>query len=182
LTSKQPKKPLGTPFEQKQSNKHSCLINTCIIKIGDIKMALVRFTNSKNQGVNQWVNDFFAPFATDSFLADRTIARVPAVNISETDEAYQIELAAPGLEKSDFKVHIDQDVLTITVEKSTQNTQSTQKYNKKEFSYTSFTRSFTLPENAEQNDIVAKYQDGILHLQIAKKVMVKPETKEIVIQ
>jgi HSP20 family protein len=145
-------------------------------------MALVRFTNPRNQGVNHFVNDFFAPFATDSFLADRQMSRIPAVNISESSEAYHIDLAAPGLDKNDFKVQIENDVIAITVEKENIQHADGLKFNKREFSYTSFTRSFSLPENADQGMIEAKYNEGVLQVMIAKKVSEKPVSKQIEIQ
>ena len=145
-------------------------------------MALVRFSNNKNQGVNQWVNDFFAPLAHDSFYADRTISRVPAVNISESPTAYHIELAAPGVDKGDFNVQVEGDVLTISAERKGSSTTEDKKFSKREFSYSSFTRSFTLPDNAQQSQITGKYQDGVLFVTVAKKEEAKPVSQQIDIQ
>src|SRR5690606_28724891 len=121
-------------------------------------MTLVKFSGNKNREVDNWVNDFFNPVFNDSFLSDRFISRVPAVNVAETSDAFHIELAAPGLEKGDFKINVDNDVLTISAEKKVESTtDDSKKYSKREYSYTSFTRSFTLPESIDHNSIDANY-------------------------
>ncbi|WP_257667542.1 Hsp20/alpha crystallin family protein [Parapedobacter tibetensis] len=132
-------------------------------------MTLVKFSGNKNRGVDNWVNDLFNPIFNDSFLADRFISRVPAVNVAETNEAYHIELAAPGLEKGDFKINVDGDVLTISAERKSETKDESKKYSKREYSYASFTRSFTLPESIDHNKINAQYHEGILKVEIGKK-------------
>ena len=144
-------------------------------------MALVKFNGNRNAGVD-WVNDFFSPIFNDSFVSDRFISRVPAVNIAETAEAYHIELAAPGLEKGDFKINVDKDVLTISGEKSTESNSGDKKYSKREYSYTSFTRSFTLPEGVDPNKIRANYKDGVLNLEVGKKEEAKAVSRLIEVQ
>jgi len=81
-------------------------------------MTLVKFNEGKNRGslVRPGFDDIFESIMNDTFLSDRMVSRVPAVNISETDGHYHIELAAPGLKKDDFKVNLDRDVLTISAE------------------------------------------------------------------
>lgn len=142
-------------------------------------MALIKFGGNKPGSVDQFMNDFFSPIFTDSFIADRFISRVPAVNIAETNEAYHIELAAPGLEKGDFKINIDGDVLSISGEKKLERHSEDKKYSKREYSYTSFTRSFTLPEGIDHHKIEASYKDGILALHIAKKEEAKTPSRLI---
>ena len=132
-------------------------------------MTLVKFQGNKNRGVDNWVNDFFNPIFNDSFLSDRFTSRVPAVNIAETSEAYHIELAAPGLEKGDFKINVDGDVLTISAEKKSETKDENKKYSKREYSYASFTRSFTLPDSIDHSGINANYQDGVLKVAVGKK-------------
>ncbi len=110
-------------------------------------MTLVKFNPAKNNSsVNPWFNDVFESVFNDSLLTDRLVSRVPAVNIAETDGDFQIELAVPGLKKEDFKINIDKNVLSISSEKKNENSQEGKKFSKREYSYTSFTRSFTLPE------------------------------------
>jgi len=142
-------------------------------------MTLVKFQGNKNRSVDNWVNEFFNPLFNDSFLSDRFISRVPAVNVSETADAYHIELAAPGLEKGDFKINVDGDVLTISAEKKVENTDEGKKYSKREYSYSSFTRSFTLPESIDHGSIEANYKDGVLSVGIAKKEEAKVASRLI---
>lgn len=140
-------------------------------------MALVKFNGKR--GMDHWMNDFFSPVFNESFVADRFISRVPAVNVAETNDAYMVELAAPGLEKSDFKINMDGDVLTVSGEKKAESVDEDKKYSKREYSYTSFTRSFTLPESIDHTKIAATYEDGILKLEIGKKEEAKAVSKLI---
>src|SRR5271165_2314596 len=132
-------------------------------------MTLVKFnTDKRNQALMPGFSDVFESFFNDTFLSDRMVARVPAVNISESDENFHIELAAPGLKKQDFKINIDDNTLNISVEQQSENTESNRKFNKREYSYNSFVRSFTLPEIADNSRIEAAYEDGVLRIDVAK--------------
>lgn len=96
---------------------------------------------------------------------------LPAVNIRETDDALEIEMAAPGMKRDDFRIELDNHLLTISAEhqNNTEEKDKTGDFTRKEFSYHSFQRSFTLPENRIKGDsIQAKYMDGILKLTIPK--------------
>jgi HSP20 family protein len=108
----------------------------------------------------------------------------PAINIKESDTVYQIELAAPGMEKSDFKISIDQDLLSITTEKPEEKTENAEKYNRKEFGYLLFKRSFILAElKIETEKIEAKYEAGVLIITVPKKVEQENKTvKAIVVE
>lgn len=134
-------------------------------------MALIKFPNRaiNTDSVNPFVNSVFDNFFNDSFLSDRLVTRVPAVNITESSDAYNIELAAPGLKKSDFKINVDKNLITISVEKKEESTEEDKVFSKKEFSYTSFSRSFSLPDTVDYNSIDANYEDGVLELKIGKK-------------
>lgn len=134
-------------------------------------MALIKFpTKTVNtDSVNPFVNSVFDNLFNDSFISDRLVTRVPAVNITETAEAFAIELAAPGLQKSDFKINVDKNIISIGVDKSDEAEIDEKLYSKKEYSYTSFTRSFTLPETIDYSNIDASYTDGILQVKIGKK-------------
>lgn len=121
-------------------------------------------------------------FNNDMFNIPAFVSRgttVPAVNISETEKEFTVELAAPGMKKSDFKVNIERNVLSISSEQKTENTQEDKNYTRKEFSYQSFMRSFTLPESVDQEKIDAKYNDGVLKLVLHKKEEMIPKSKEI---
>ncbi len=107
---------------------------------------------------------------------------VPTVNIRETNEAYQVEMAAPGMEKKDFKVELEGNLLTISSEKEYQPDETEgSKYSLKEFSYQSFQRSFSLPKDVVDADkISAIYQNGVLHLSIPKKEEVKQKASRLI--
>ncbi len=146
-------------------------------------MALVKFNDRRDSGPLAPVfNDIFENFFNDAFMSDRIISRVPAVNISETDDHYHIELAAPGLKKDNFKINLERNVLTISAEKQTEQTENDKKYNKREYSYTSFVRSFTLPESADDANIDAAYTDGVLTISVAKKEEAKMTSRQIAIK
>ncbi|GAA4914268.1 Hsp20/alpha crystallin family protein [Mucilaginibacter defluvii] len=145
-------------------------------------MTLVKFGNNRNRSVSPFFSDVFDSFLNDSFVSDRLASRVPAVNIAETENEFHIELAVPGLKKEDFKINLDKNVLSISAEKKTENVDEGKKYSKREYSYNSFVRSFTLPESADQSRIEADYTDGILKLSVAKKEEAKVQSREIVIK
>ncbi|MGP8214202.1 MAG: Hsp20/alpha crystallin family protein [Bacteroidia bacterium] len=95
----------------------------------------------------------------------------PAVNIKETDESYEMEVAAPGLNKDNFKVELDNNLLVISARQESSNEEKDNKgnYTRREFSYETFQRTFSLPEKmVEKEKISAKYRDGILHVSIPK--------------
>ena len=93
---------------------------------------------------------------------------VPSVNIKENEREFNIELAAPGFNKNDLKVDVDDNVLTITAEGREEKKEEDELYTKKEFSYNSFYRSFMLPQSIDAEKVAAKYADGILKLSISK--------------
>ncbi len=140
-------------------------------------MSLVKF-NSRPFG-NLITQDFFD---IDDFFDNRSWVRnmmpdnfwngkrsEPALNIRETDDNFEIELAAPGFEKKDFDVTIEDGCLNIQAEKSTSEEQKEDSYTRREFSYNSFERSLQLPESIKQEAIKAKYADGILSFSLTKK-------------
>ncbi|TZF83600.1 Hsp20/alpha crystallin family protein [Pedobacter sp. BS3] len=145
-------------------------------------MTLVKFANPKSSTPATWFNDVFDSFFNDSFVSDRLTSRVPAVNIAETENEYHIELAAPGLKKDDFKINLDKDVLSISVESKNETTDENKKYSRREYSYTSFVRSFTLPESADHAKIDAEYTDGVLKINVAKKEEAKYQPREIAVK
>ncbi|NNM94024.1 MAG: Hsp20/alpha crystallin family protein [Bacteroidia bacterium] len=105
---------------------------------------------------------------------------VPSVNIVETSNNFQIEMAAPGMEKKDFKVEVDNGVLTISSEKENEKEEKGKNYTRKEFSYNAFSRSFSLPENCLPEKISAAYDNGLLTLTLPKQeVSISKPKKEI---
>jgi HSP20 family protein len=107
-------------------------------------------------------------FRDDAVIPSMVGNSVPAVNISEEKDKYKIEVAVPGMEKNDFKLNLDNNVLTISCEKETKEESGDQKYSRKEFSFTSFQRSFAMPEGVNQEKIDASYKDGLLIIQLPK--------------
>ncbi|MDR2269342.1 MAG: Hsp20/alpha crystallin family protein [Sphingobacterium sp.] len=134
-------------------------------------MALIKFpTKSLNtDAVNPFVNTVFDNLFNDNFISDRLVSRVPAVNISESEKSFKIEMAAPGLDKADFKINVDKNLITISAEKKEEQVSEEKLYSKKEFNYSSFSRSFTLPETVDYSNIEAAYEGGILILTVGKK-------------
>lgn len=112
------------------------------------------------------LSDFFAP-EDRFFTGDSPVA----VNVKETDKNYEVEVAAPGFEKKDFQIDVNNGVLTISGERKTESKKEEDhgRYTHREFGYTSFTRSFNLPSNTTEDDVSAKYDGGILRLSISKK-------------
>jgi HSP20 family protein len=115
------------------------------------------FLNRRNSDI---MNDFFG--FGDSF-------NMPAVNISEHDDNYRIELAAPGMNKKDFKVNVENDLLTISFERKAENEEKKENYLRREFGYQSFERSFSLGENVDVDKIKAEHKNGILSIEVPKK-------------
>ena len=114
-------------------------------------------------------SDFFGQDFLSNFFENQTGINTPAVNIKETDKDFMIELAAPGLVKDDFKIDVDNDVLSISCEKEKKDEDKDNNYVRREFSYCSFKRTFSLPESANVEKIKAKHKDGILTIDIPKK-------------
>lgn len=113
---------------------------------------------------------FFNPFRENGFI--------PATNIIENENSFSIELAAPGMKKDDFKINLENSVLTLSSEKKMENNEEKENYTRREFQYGSFRRSFNLPKTVETDKIKASYENGILKVEIPKKEETKV-SKEI---
>ena len=130
-------------------------------------------------------NSFFDDFFTKDFFGTELHTPFngthPSVNVIEHDDAFNIEVAAPGLNKDDFKLELDNDILTISFEKKSEEETKKGKYTRREFSFNSFKRSFTLPEHVvEAEKIEAKYEDGILRLNLPKREEAKVQPKRTI--
>jgi HSP20 family protein len=99
----------------------------------------------------------------------------PAANIVENNDEFKIEVAAPGLNKDDFKINLDNNELTISANKEVKNEEKNETFTHKEFGYSSFTRSFTLPDSVHEENISAEHKDGILTIHVPKKEEAKPK-------
>jgi HSP20 family protein len=116
----------------------------------------------------------FSPFLSNLFDDDFFPAltnrynSIPAVNIKESDKDFVLELAVPGIDKKDLKIDINDDVVTISSESRSEKEEDNDGYKRKEFSYSTFCRSFYLPENVNRDKIQASYKDGILKVELPK--------------
>ncbi|MDX1627201.1 MAG: Hsp20/alpha crystallin family protein [Fulvivirga sp.] len=134
-------------------------------------------------------NDLFPTFFDDFFGRDwffnndlEARSTMPSVNIKENEDGYAVEMAAPGMNKKDFKVELDDNTLTISYEKeqSKQDKDDEGRFTKREFNYQSFSRSFTLPNTVESDKIEATYKDGLLKLNIPKKEEAKQKPSRMI--
>ncbi|MBC8755872.1 Hsp20/alpha crystallin family protein [Kordia sp. YSTF-M3] len=141
-------------------------------------MSLIKFRKKRPFG-NLIASDFFD---SDPFFGNRLWntsffngdfwngkSQEPALNVKETDEAYEVELAAPGFSKKDFEVTIDDGYLNISAEKSESKEEDDDNYTRKEFSYNSFEKRLQLPNSVKDEDVKATYKDGILSFDLIKK-------------
>jgi len=112
--------------------------------------------------------DFFNRNFPASFTADAG-RFTPSVNVSETDAAFKLEFAVPGFEKKDFNVEIEKDYIKVSGKKETSNEVREKSYTRREFSFGSFERMFSIPENVDSENIQAQYENGILNLVLPKK-------------
>jgi len=151
----------------------------------NLTMALVKFNNrAANKSFNNFMDDFFATVPSifrDDFVTPSFRSFTP-VNIRETENDYVLEVVAPGFQKEDFKINLDNNTLTISAEKKEETENKNEKFIRKEFEQQSFNRSFTIDENINAENISAKYVNGVLILNLLKKQEVKPSVKEISIQ
>lgn len=118
---------------------------------------------------SNFIDNFFNHSLSNVIGSDMTASN-PAVNIVETDEYFRVELAAPGLEKEDFNIQVEKDTLNIEAKKEVKEATTTEKFTRREFNYTSFKRSFHLPEQVQLENIGATYEDGILKVVLPKEV------------
>lgn len=133
-------------------------------------------TNSKTSATSRtpnlatWLDDFFDRDLSSVFTSNfNTGITLPKVNIKETADDYIVEMAVPGLKKSDIKIDVDNQLLAISSEAKEEKKTTQDSYTRREFGYSSFKRTFTLPETVDDDKINAKYVDGILNIVLPKK-------------
>jgi HSP20 family protein len=137
-------------------------------------MTLIKYQNNLPNILSRFLENDLENWNTQNYTeANSTL---PAVNIRENTEEYGIEVAVPGFDKNDFNINLDNDLLTISSEKIVDHeVKEDERFTRKEFSYQSFKRTFTLPELVEGDKITAKYENGILKIVIPKKEEAKPK-------
>ncbi len=126
-------------------------------------------TRKPFSGLTSTFNDFFEPWS--EWFQDGVMGKqlsLPKCNITEDKSSYGLELAAPGLHKGDFKISVDGNILTVSSQKEENKEEKKDQYTRREYNYSSFSRSFTLPEEVEQDKIEATYDGGILKLTLPK--------------
>jgi len=142
-------------------------------------MSLVRFTNQVPSMFDRLFEGDLFDWSNRNFSLTNTT--LPSVNIKENADEYKVEVAAPGFDKNDFKLQLDHDLLTISSEKKVETeTKDDERFTKREFSYQSFSRSFTLPQTADGDRIQANYDNGILNVSIPKKEEAKPKPTRMI--
>jgi len=137
-------------------------------------MALMRFSNQYPSLFDRFFDNELFDWSSRNF--SNTNTTLPSVNIKESTDGFEVEVAAPGLTKDDFRIELNHDLLTISSDKQIdKETKEGQQFSLREFSYQSFSRSFTLPNTADSEKIQAKYENGILKIIIPKKEEAKPK-------
>ena len=121
-----------------------------------------------------WMDRFFnSPL--DEFTNFSKVMNVPAVNVTETEKEFKLSIAAPGLEKKDFKVEAIDEMLTISAEHEREEKEINDRFNRREYNYSSWSRSFSLPENCNYGKIDATYKNGELKISIPKMEVKEPK-------
>lgn len=143
-------------------------------------MTVVNF-NNRTRHTAPYFNNVFDSLFSDAVTKNKMVDKSPNVNIYENENAFIIELAAPGLKKEDFQINLKKDTLSVWAEVKKEETQVAKDFTRKEFDYSSFARSFNLPDTADGDRITAEYKDGILNINISKKDDSKLQHKEIVV-
>lgn len=155
-------------------------------------MSLIK---KRRESGNQGLSNFAFPSMFPNMINDSLLGRdffdlgfgntvfpgntLPAVNIMETKDNFMIEVAAPGMKRDDFKITLDNNMLIISSETEENSEEKDEDYTRKEFYYSSFQRSFTLPQSVIADKISAKYSDGILNITVPKTEEAKKKVKEI---
>ena len=145
-------------------------------------MTVVKLNNRPANGFNLLDNFFneLPTFFKDDF-GTKAQGFIP-VNVKETKDAYQLEVVAPGFEKNDFNINLEKNILTVSAETKTETENKNEKQIRREYSYHSFKRSFTVDEKVDSEKIEAKYVNGVLTLNLPRKEEVKASAKEILVK
>jgi HSP20 family protein len=125
--------------------------------------------SKRANGLTATLSEMFEPWSEwfNDGLASKSLT-LPRVNISEDKDSYQLSLAAPGLQKKDFRIDVEGNLLTISAEKQESKEEKEEKYTRKEYNYSSFSRCFTMPEEVQMDKIEAGYENGVLRLVLPK--------------
>ena len=141
-------------------------------------------SSPSRSGFGDFFSDIDRFFNNDFFLMPMQMRRqmessVPAVNIRDKEKEYLIEVAAPGMKKEDFNIDMEEGMLTISSQKEEEKSEDKDNFRRREYNYSSFSRSFSLPENVKPEDIKARYEDGVLKLTVPKREQQEKPKKKI---
>lgn len=139
-------------------------------------MNLIKFNSGFPSKNRHGIMDDFFTRSISEFMGSDFVMNIPSVNVKETADNYLLELAVPGLEKGDFQIQVVDEQITISADKKTETEHNSadEKFNRREFNYASFSRSFPLPETVNTEAIEAGYENGILTITLGKKEEAKP--------
>lgn len=143
-------------------------------------MTQLKFINRPAAKFDNFFNDFFSPVSPWA-NPSADVTSTPAANVHETPSAYVLEVSAPGRNKEDFKINLEKDLLTVSYDKKEENRSEDEKTIRREFSFTSFKRSFSLDDKIDASNIQAKYDNGILKIELPKRPEVQQQPKHIAI-
>jgi HSP20 family protein len=130
-------------------------------------MALIKWNPVRStSGISEWLDDFFDDRMGPGTSRGRSL---PPVNVLDLEDRFELQLAAPGLEKEDFDIRVENNMLLIEAEREEERKEEEEHFSRREFNYRSFRRQFTLPDEAKEDAIKASYRDGILTIGIPKK-------------
>lgn len=142
-------------------------------------MSIVRFSDQLPNFMDRFFDGELFDWNNRNF--SKTNTTLPSINIKESAEGFKVEVAAPGFDKNDFKLELNNNLLTISSEKKVENeTKEGEQFTRREFSYQSFSRSFTLPQIADGEKIGASYENGILVVSIPKREEAKPKPSRMI--
>lgn len=135
------------------------------------KRSLANTTSNVNLPIwSSWLDDVFNRDLSSAFTSNfNTGITLPKVNIKESTDSFSVEMAVPGLKKSDFQIDLDNQVLSISTEAKEEREDKEENYTRREFGYSSFKRTFSLPETVDEEKIKASYNEGILSVHLPKK-------------
>jgi HSP20 family protein len=142
-------------------------------------MKLAKYNPILPKSVSSLFDDMFSRSLGDFFGSDFFLSQ-PSINVVETKDNYRIEVAAPGLEKEDFIVNVDNGFLNISAKKEQKEEVNEGNYMRREFNFSSFTRSFELPAFIDADDVGAHYENGILSITLPKKEEAKTEVAKVI--
>jgi HSP20 family protein len=140
---------------------------------------LVKYNKLADKGMNNFFDNFFNRNITDFFGSDFML-QAPSINIVEDENNYRVELAAPGLNKEDFEINVESGYLKIAARKENEETVEEDNYLRREFNYTTFQRSFQLPDSVDVNNIGANYKNGVLVLTLPKLEEAKAKPVKVI--